>query len=191
MRRYSQFFVLLVLAIPAWAQFNCSVQGVAQDPSLAVVPGVEVKIRNLQTGFTQATKTNDAGFYRFSSLAPGEYEVSAEVAGFRPKLLQFPLTTGQNRDVNFALEVQTATESVQATAEVPPLDTAETRLQLTIQQSKIRDLPLQNNSIFALLSLAPGVVGTNGASDNFNPEYFSGMTANGRSAYGTPSMSTG
>lgn len=178
------FLVMLALALPGWTQFNCSVQGVAQDPSAAVVPGVAVKIRNLQTGIEQATKTNEAGFYRFSSLAPGTYEVEADAKGFRRQVLQLALTTGQTRDVNLALVVQVATESLQVTAEVPPLDTAETRLQLTMQQSKIRDLPLQNNSIFALLSLAPGVVGTNGAADNFNPEYNSGMSANGRSAYG-------
>lgn len=32
--------------------------------------------------------------------------------------------------------------------------------------------------------MAPGVTGTNGAADNFNPEYFSGISANGRSSAG-------
>jgi len=45
-------------------------------------------------------------------------------------------------------------------------------------------LPLLNNSIFAILTLAPGVTGLNGASDNFNPEYFAGMSANGASPRG-------
>ena len=122
--RLSICLAMWALAVPAWAQFNCSVQGVAQDPSLALIPGVEVKLKNRGTGVTQSTKTSDAGLYRFNSLAPGEYEMAAEGQGFRPKLLQFSLTTGQKRDVNLAMEVNTSASTVEVTAEVPPLDEA-------------------------------------------------------------------
>jgi hypothetical protein len=175
---------LVVCACLGLAQFNSNVQGVVQDPSGSVVPGAAMRLKNVQTGITLETRTNESGFYRFSSLAPGDYEVTSEAKGFRVKVVQVDLTTGQSRDVNFSLEVAGTADTVQVTAEAPPLDTAETRLQLTMKQDKVRDLPLLNNSIFAILALAPGVTGTNGAADNFRPEYFSGMSANGRSAYG-------
>ncbi|HZN10942.1 MAG TPA: carboxypeptidase regulatory-like domain-containing protein, partial [Blastocatellia bacterium] len=174
----------LLLTTPAWGQFNSALQGVAQDATRAVVPNAVIKLTNVQTGISQETRTNESGYYRFSSLAPGDYELRAEATGFQTKVLKFALTTGQTRDVNFDLEVKAATELVQVTAEAPLLDTAETRQQLTLKQEKIRDLPLFNNSIFSILALAPGVVGTNAATDNFRPEYFSGISANGRSAYG-------
>ena len=175
---------VFLLSSPVWAQFDSAVQGVVQDASRAVIANATVKLRNAQAGIAQETKTNDAGFYRFSSLAPGDYEITVVAQGFQTKAVKTSLTTRQNREVNFAMEVQTAQETVQVTAEAPILNAAETRQELTMKQSKIRDLPLLNNSIFVLLSLAPGVTGTNVAADNFNPEYFSGMSANGRSAAG-------
>jgi hypothetical protein len=114
---------------------------------------------------------------------PGEYEITVEASGFQTKVMKASLTTRQNLEINFDLEVKSAQETVQVTAEAPILNTAETRQELTLKQSKMRDLPLLNNSIFALLSLAPGVVGTNVADDIFNPEYFSGMSANQCAAY--------
>ena len=104
--------------------------------------------------------------------------------GFRPPTIAVVLTTGQTRDLNVNLELQTAGEVVSVTAEAPTLDTSESRQQLTIDQKLLRDIPLLNNSIFSILSLAPGVTGVNGASDNFNPEYFSNMSANGASTRG-------
>jgi hypothetical protein len=177
-------FLLVVGADVGWAQFSSAVQGIVRDPSRSVVPSARVSLLNVSTGVTQETVTNDAGFFRFSSLPPGDYEASVTGTGFQVAAVKFTLTTGQTRGLDFDLELASTATSVHVTAEAPPLDTAETRLQLTMQQSKIRDLPLLNNSIFALLSLAPGVTGVNSASDNFNPEYFSSMSANGRSAYG-------
>lgn len=168
----------------ARGQFSSAVQGTIQDSSQAVVRDATVTLRNPQRNITQQTKTNESGFYRFSSLAPGDYEMSVEVTGFQTRNATVTLTAGQSRDLNFELSPQGAAETVEVTTEAPPLDTAETRVQLTIESRKLRDLPLQNNSIFPLIALAPGVTGTNTNADNFNPEYFSGTSANGRSAAG-------
>jgi hypothetical protein len=176
--------LLLLLTSPVWAQFNSAVQGVVQDPSRAVIPNATVKLLNPGTAHSQETKTNESGYFRFSSLGPGSYDVTVEATGFQSKVLKITITTGQIRDLNIDLEIGQASSTVEVTTEAPPLDTAESRVQLTLPQGKLRDLPLLNNSIFPLMALAPGVTGTNAAGDNFNPEYFSGMSANGRSAYG-------
>ncbi|MBO0719653.1 MAG: carboxypeptidase regulatory-like domain-containing protein [Blastocatellia bacterium] len=183
-RIWTVLATVLLLVIPVRAQFNSALQGVVQDPSKAAIVGATVKLTNTQTGVKQETKTSEAGFYHFANLAPGEYEITIEAQGFQVKTVKASLTTRQNLEVNFDLELKTAQDTVQVTAEAPILNTAETRQELTLKQSKMRDMPLLNNSIFALLSLAPGVVGTNSADDNFNPEYFSGMSANGRSFEG-------
>lgn len=166
------------------AQFSSAVQGTVLDPSASAVPNAKITLKNARTGISSDLQSNSAGFYRFSALAPGEYELRVEATGFRASSVVVPLTTGQTRDMNVTLEVQSTGESVSVTAEAPALDVSESRQQLTMDQKKIRDLPLLNNSIFAILTLAPGVTGLNGASDNFNPEYFAGMSANGASPRG-------
>ena len=173
-----------LLPLPVNAQFSAAVQGSLLDPSQAAVADAKVTLTNTSTGITVETQTSSAGFYRFSSLAPGTYEVKVVAAGFRAANISLALSTGQTRDVNINLEVQSAGETVSVTAEVSALDTAESRQQVTMEQKVLRDIPLLNNSIFGILSLAPGVTGVNGASDNFNPEYFANISANGASPRG-------
>lgn len=182
LKRFAALFCTVVM--PLAAQFSAAVQGTIVDPSAAAVPNAKVKLTNPRTGIATDTVSNNDGFYRFSSLAPGSYEVKVESPGFKAPTVALALSASQTRDLNLTLEVQTAGESVNVTAEAAVLDTAESRQQLTMDQKKIRDLPLLNNSIFAILSLAPGVTGLNGASDNFNPEYFANMSANGASPRG-------
>ncbi|MEJ7609129.1 MAG: carboxypeptidase regulatory-like domain-containing protein, partial [Bryobacteraceae bacterium] len=181
---YRFALISLVSCSYALGQFSSNVQGIVQDPTQAVVPNATLKLKNVDTGLTAETVTGSSGFYRFSSLPPGDYEISTEAAGFQTQTVTLALSTNQVRDLNIGLVVQGATQSVVVTTQAEVLDTAETRQQLTLRQDAVRDLPLLNNSIFSLLALAPGVTGVNGAPDNFNPEYFSGMSANGRSAYG-------
>ncbi len=173
-----------LMCAPAAAQFSAAVQGTILDASSAAVPNSKVKISNPRTGIASETVSNSTGFYRFSSLAPSDYELKVEAPGFRGTTVAVSLTTGQTRDLNVTLEVQSAGESVSVTGEAAALDTAESRQQITLSQSVVRDIPLLNNSIFSVLGLAPGVTGLNPASDNFNPEYFASMSANGASPRG-------
>lgn len=176
--------LLCLLSLPANAQYSAALQGSVLDPSQAVVPNAKVTLTSASTGITVETQSSNAGFYRFSSLAPGDYQVKAVAAGFRTPSISLALTTGQSRDLNITLEVQSAGETVSVVGTASVLDTAESRQQVTMEQKNLRDIPLLNNSIFGIIALAPGVTGLNGASDNFNPEYFAGISANGASPRG-------
>ena len=144
---------------PASAQFSAAVQGSVLDPSQSAIPNAKVSLTNTSNGITVETQTTSAGFYRLSSLAPGSYQVKVVATGFRPPIVALTLTTGQTRDLNINLEVQTAGETVSVTGEAPALDTAESRQQITMDQKVLRDIPLLNNSIFAILSLHPASPG--------------------------------
>ena len=79
--------VALCLAIPAASQNLVSgdITGIVSDPSGAVLPNVQVTLKNNQNGQTQTTNTNAQGVYRFSLLAPGNYTISAAPQGFPPE----------------------------------------------------------------------------------------------------------
>lgn len=173
-----------LLSLPIYAQFSAAVQGSVLDPSQSAIPNAKVSLINESNGINVQTQTTSSGFYRFSSLAPGAYQLKVTVPGFRTPQIALNLTTGQTRDLTVNLEVARTEDNVSINAEAPVLDLAESRQQITMQQKDLRDIPLLNNSIFGILSLAPGVTGLNGASDNFNPEYFSNMSANGASTRG-------
>src|SRR5262245_30350840 len=62
---------------------TATISGLIQDPSGAVLPGVNVSARSSETGRTRTTVTDETGRYSIVNLEPGEYQVRAELQGFQ------------------------------------------------------------------------------------------------------------
>jgi protocatechuate 3,4-dioxygenase beta subunit len=60
-----------------------AIKGTVVDPSGAGVPIAAVEARNQNTSIVVRELTNAQGGFTFSTLRPGEYEVTAELAGFK------------------------------------------------------------------------------------------------------------
>ena len=143
-----RFAAVLILAIASgWAQFSGSIQGTVQDPAGAVVPNAKVQLKNMATSVV-ATSTSDAeGNYRFVSLAPGSYQLTADASGFNTTAVAFTLETSQNLNIPVAMKVATASQSVEVTSQAPVLNTAETRNQLTLETAALTNLPLAGRNM--------------------------------------------
>lgn len=179
------YIVLLIsLAYPALAQFNGSVRGVVTDPSDAPVPNAAVTIKNVDTGVSSSTKSDNSGNYIFTSLAPGNYSISVDTSGFRPFQVNATVQTAQTLDVPVKLSLSTSSQSVEVTGQVPILDTDDSRLQTTLSPTELTALPLQGRTLFGLMGVAPGVTGlgnlSGGIPDNFQVEITNNYNANGR-----------
>ena len=187
---YSCTLALFLLAKAAQAQFSGSVQGLVQDPSGAGVAKASVSLVNTATSVTEKTTSDDSGNYRFVSLAPGSYKITASAAGFSATDVQATLTTGQNLNVLIPLSVASASTAIEVTAAAPVVDTSETRNQQTIQSEELSALPLAGRNMISLVTLAPGVTGRGlsasgspgSAADNFSTEQQVDASANGRSS---------
>ena len=168
-----------------WAQFNSSLQGTVQDSSGASIPAALITLTNTDTNVSQTAKADASGVYRFSSLAPGNYQVSATATGFNGSKVTVVLTTGETGNVPVTLTVGQATTQVQVTAQQPLLDTSDSRNQLTIDRAALATLPLAARNPLALITLTPGVTGIGaGSATNFNPENSVDASANGRGSNG-------
>ena len=74
---------LILSACPVYAQVTtATIAGVAQDASGAVIPGVSVTVKNLDTGITRTVTTDEGGRYTVPDLTIGSYEVEAQLPGF-------------------------------------------------------------------------------------------------------------
>src|SRR5713101_1354229 len=75
----------LPISNPSLAQTTTSggLTGLVTDASGAVVVGADVEITSNSKGTTQATKTDQAGAYRFFFLAPARYKLIVTHDGFR------------------------------------------------------------------------------------------------------------
>ncbi|RXS95187.1 carboxypeptidase-like regulatory domain-containing protein [Silvibacterium dinghuense] len=177
--------LLLFSTRTAMAQFTAGVQGSVQDTSGASIPAAKVTIVNDDTKIAQSTTSDSAGVFRFASLGPGNYTVSAVVKGFSNASTAIVLTAAETRNVALTLAIGQVNTSVTVTTQAPLLDTADSRNQQTLDQTALENLPLASRNPTALITLTPGVTGL-GASTatNFNPENYVDASANGRGQNG-------
>ena len=132
--------------------------GYVQDPSGAAIPAANVSIRNESTATTHTLKTTDEGVYRSPALEPGNYEVRITANGFQEAVSRgVSLLVGQPRGLDFTLQVGSATEIVEVTAEPFLLKTEDAGLGQNVQYSQVAGLPYFSRSAGVLLSLAPTV----------------------------------
>ena len=133
--RYSiwLFSIIMTITGAAFAQFTASIQGEVKDQSGAGVAKASVQIVNTATAATAVATSDDAGNYRFVSLAPGQYKITVQAAGFAKSEADVTLLTEQNLNVPISLKVGSISESVMVTTQAPIVDTADSRTQLTIE----------------------------------------------------------
>jgi hypothetical protein len=144
-----------------------TITGRALDPKGASVPDAKVTATNTETGLVRATTTTSDGLYRFDNLAPGIYDVAIETSSFtKAEAKGVKLLVGEQRDVNFNLELSGQKQSVVVTSEVPLIETTKTDTSMVIDDKAVADLPTTTsfnaiggvaNDYQGLAASAPGV----------------------------------
>ncbi len=155
---------LLALAIPAAAQDSRgTVLGRVTDTSGAVVPNAEVRIVNDATGVAASAKTNDAGNFVLPYLLTGSYTLTCENPGFKKwSRGGIQIRIQDSVEVNIALEVGNASETIEVRDTTPLLATAEASLGQVVDERRVLELPQFAGNAMDLVHLAPGTVnGTN------------------------------
>ena len=191
--------LLMATAALCWAQFSGSIQGTIQDPAGAVVPNAKVQLKNTETSVVATTTSDAEGNYRFVSLAPGSYQITIDATGFTTTNVSFTLATSQNLNIPVSVKLASAAQSVEITGQVPVLNTAESRNEMTLETAALASLPLAGRNMISLVTLAPGVIGTGtvtGGSpgsgvDNYSTELQVDASANGAGSVGNMYMVDG
>jgi hypothetical protein len=148
---------LWLMAAPAAAQEQrASIEGTVKDNTGAVLPGVTVDAKNLSQGGVASAVSDAGGFFRFPSLAPGAYEVTAKLSGFTPKTFsRVELTLGQTKVLDMALGVSGLSESVQVTSEQPLIDIKGSQRAYSITYDQFVKLP-KGRDFSSIVTQAPG-----------------------------------
>jgi hypothetical protein len=137
---------------------NATLLGTVTDSTGAVVAGAKVKVTEMRTGLERASTTNSSGNYQFVDLPPGQYEVTAEQAGFK-KATEKGIDVQVNSDVrvNLTLQPGAAEQVIEVIAQSPILETDRADVSQKIETKQVTDLPLGTNRNFQnLLNLVPG-----------------------------------
>ena len=99
--------------------------GVVTDPSGAAIAGAKVSAQNTQTNVVVQGTTSSDGTYLIPYLIPGPYTVTVESQGFKKLVRQgIELRISERVTLDLRLEIGTAMESVNVTADAPLLETS-------------------------------------------------------------------
>lgn len=140
MKRFEQLYVvkLASVALLAAALFPASLFGQAAESTLrgsvvdssgAVVPGVQIQVRNVGTNIVvRSVTTNENGTYEIPDIQVGTYTISAELPGFKTAVVDgVQIESSQTRRIDLTLEAGDVTEAVtvEAGAAVITTDSAQ------------------------------------------------------------------
>jgi len=146
--------VLWALPVVAQEQRG-SIEGVVKDVSGAILPGATVEAK-ASNGAVLSTVSDAGGAFRFPSVAPGTYEMTANLQGFAPgKVPDVIVGLGQIKRVDIALALQGVQETVQVTGESPLVDVKQSARQTNIRAEQVELLP-HGRDFTTLVTQAPG-----------------------------------
>ena len=156
-------FVLLSLGmlipVRAHAQVTgATLTGTITDPSGAVIPRVQVSIRNSATGVVTDVQSNADGLYTVPNLIPGSYEVTVSTPGFETQVMPgITLAVGAQQVLNVRMRVGQATQTVEVTGQAAAVQLASSSMSAVVGATTVVELPLNGRSWTDLANLQPGV----------------------------------
>jgi carboxypeptidase family protein len=155
------FSVLLLLIAPSiFAQaVSGTILGTVTDPTDAVVTGAKVTLTHSATGYTRTIVSDSAGEYIAPSLPSGIYSISAEATGFRKIIIaNVRLDVDQKARVDLKLQVGTASEEITVEGGAALVQTDTSDLSGTVNETQIKNLPLNGRDFVQLTRIIPGVM---------------------------------
>lgn len=160
-RAVGSLLAVLAFALAAVASAQTDVttsriSGTIRDAEGAGLPGVTVTAKNQDTGLTVTAGTDQDGFYRLINLPTGSYTVTATLDGFRPASTEnVRLLLGTSPSVNFTLQLEGVSESIEVRDQVPLVEVTNTSASTTVQTEEIEALPISGRDFKNLVLLTP------------------------------------
>jgi hypothetical protein len=153
--------LLLVAPVAVLAQTTGMIDGAITDQSGAALPGVTVELSGIKLQGARSTVTSADGRYRFLSLTPGEYTVTATLAGFGKVQKKATVSLDATVSANLQLNLSTTAE-VTVTGEAPLIDSTSTTAGSNFAGKVIDKLPLASRNYADVVFVQPGVQADNG-----------------------------
>src|SRR5256712_3132639 len=165
MRRIAVFVIALLASASLQAQTVsvAQISGTIKDQSGALLPGVEVKVTQAETGYMRTALTNEAGSYTIPNLPIGPYRLEASLSGFNTYVQSgIVLQVNSNPTIPITLTVGAISEQVEVQADAAMVETHTTSVGQVIDQARLLELPLNGRQVSPLITMS-------GAAKDFLP----------------------
>ncbi len=160
-----QFAAVLTLlaslvARPTQAQITTgTILGTIKDSSGLVLPGVNVKVVNIEQGLQREMITNEQGDYIFPELPLGFYRLTAQAKAFETFAREgFELHVQDKLRVDLSMKVGNMAETVTVSGTATLVRTEDATQANVINNKSIVDLPLNTRNFSQLAIMMPGVL---------------------------------
>jgi len=163
--------LLAGMILPAVAQNATTGElvGTVTDPAGAIVPGAKVHLRSLAQNETRESQTSSAGVFRFSLLAPGNYELRIEAKDFESQVQKVEVSLGATRTVDLKLTLGATSQVVTVMEQAPLLQASDASVVTTLSETTVQNVPNPGNDITYSALLTPGTTeNTAGGFGNFS-----------------------
>jgi hypothetical protein len=134
-----------------------ALSGLVTDTSQAIVPGTKVTATKEATGFSRSTVTDGSGYYSFSSLPIGKYDLTVAQQGFNELKQTVMLDPSAKTRRDFQLEILGTNTKVDVTSEAPQISRDDASIGTVIGNETITSTPLFQRNWDDLIRLVPGV----------------------------------
>jgi hypothetical protein len=164
-----------------WAQAGGTgaIGGAITDSTAAMVISAQVKVKDLATGYTRISQSNNHGLYLVSLLPPGQYTLEVTKQGFRvASSTDVQVVVSETTVLNIRMETGTVTETVNVTSSDMQLQTESSELGRVTDFEMLENLPLVTRNFTQVIGLNAGVaqevnnaseIGRGGGSQEANP----------------------
>ncbi|HTW78101.1 MAG TPA: TonB-dependent receptor [Terracidiphilus sp.] len=140
---------------------NGTIRGTVSDLTGAVLPQAGVTLTNEGTAAQFTTQSNQEGYYTFTALSPGQYEIQVVAPGFDTWKGELTLRVAQEAVIDAQMKPGKATSTVTVTDVTPVIDAGDGTVSDVKNATQINTLPVENSDFVNLLNFSPGVVAGN------------------------------
>jgi carboxypeptidase family protein/TonB-dependent receptor-like protein len=134
-----------------------AINGTVTDTTKAVLPGVTVTLSGPAVMGSPTTVTDQNGFFRLPSLAPGEYRLKFELAGFGTVTRDgIHISLGFTATVNVDMNPGSVAETITVSGASPVVDLQSTNVTTHFDTDRLASLP-GSRDFWAVVAQTPAV----------------------------------
>jgi hypothetical protein len=135
-------------------EFRSMLFGRVMDPQQALIAGAKVTVVQIETRSSYSATSEAGGTFTLPYLLPGNYEVSAEAAGFK-RYVQRGIVISANERVtlDIVLELGAVTESVTVSADAPMLEAASASVGQVLTSRQVENIPINGRNPLVMAHL--------------------------------------
>jgi hypothetical protein len=138
---------------------NGAINGLVVDPSNRIIAGADVLVINDATGVKYSGETNEDGIYVVPNLPPGAYRLQVSKVGFKTLIKpDIVLNVQDALSINFTLPIGAVFEILTVEGGASMINTTDASVSTVVDETYIKNMPLNGRSFQDLILLAPGVV---------------------------------